>query len=73
MDESSARIVARAARLRYELLPYLYTHMRIASTSGLPLARPMAIEFPADNATWTLEEQFMVYFYNINPTFKKNK
>jgi len=73
MDESSARIVARAARLRYELLPYLYTHMCIASTSGLPLVRPMAIEFPADNATWTLEEQFMVYFENINLTLKKNK
>lgn len=60
MDESSARIVARAARLRYELLPYIYTYMRVASLSGMPLVRPMAVEFPDDNSTWTLNEQFMV-------------
>ncbi|XP_059479288.1 probable maltase-glucoamylase 2 [Neocloeon triangulifer] len=60
MDESSGRIVARAARLRYELMPYLYTHLHQASLTGMPLVRPMAVEFSSDNATWTLDEQFMV-------------
>jgi alpha-glucosidase (family GH31 glycosyl hydrolase) len=66
MDESSARIVARAARLRYELLPYIYTHMRVASLTGMPLVRPMAVEFPDDNSTWTLDEQFMVNIFYIS-------
>ncbi|HEY4988858.1 MAG TPA: TIM-barrel domain-containing protein, partial [Opitutaceae bacterium] len=33
---------------RYRLLPYLYTHAWIASRTGLPLVRPMALEFPGD-------------------------
>ncbi|CAB3365293.1 Hypothetical predicted protein [Cloeon dipterum] len=60
LDETSGRIVARAVRLRYQLMPYLYTWLHRASLSGMPLVRPMAVEFPTDNSTWTLEEQFMV-------------
>jgi hypothetical protein len=65
MDESSARIVARAARLRYELLPYIYTHLQKATTTGMPFVRPLAIEYPDDNSTWTLDEQFMVTSHYI--------
>ena len=33
---------------RYRLLPYIYAHAWIASRNGLPIARPMALEFPDD-------------------------
>jgi alpha-glucosidase len=35
---------------RYRLLPYIYTHAWIASQKGLPIVRPMALEFPDDPA-----------------------
>jgi alpha-glucosidase len=36
---------------RYRLLPYIYSHAWIASTRGLPIVRPMALEFPDDPAS----------------------
>lgn len=36
---------------RYRLLPYIYTHAWVASRTGLPIVRPMALEFPDDAAS----------------------
>ena len=36
---------------RYRLLPYIYSHAWIASKKGLPIVRPMALEFPDDPAS----------------------
>lgn len=47
------------ARLRYHLLPYIYTYSSIAAETGLPLLRPMVLEFPDDPATYTLDLQYM--------------
>lgn len=60
MNKSSAGLVARAARLRYQLLPYMYTQMYFASQTGMPITRAMAIDFHTDNNTWPLDEQVMV-------------
>ncbi|MGA2443848.1 MAG: TIM-barrel domain-containing protein [Opitutaceae bacterium] len=35
-------------RLRYRLLPYIYSYAWEASRRGLPLVRPLALEFPDD-------------------------
>lgn len=35
-------------RLRYRLLPYIYSYAWEASRTGLPLVRPLALEFPDD-------------------------
>jgi len=40
-------------------LPYIYTLFYIASTEGQPVMRPMWQEFPQNEATFELEEQFM--------------
>jgi alpha-glucosidase (family GH31 glycosyl hydrolase) len=37
-------------KLRYRLMPYIYSHAWVASQKGLPIARPMALEFPDDPA-----------------------
>jgi hypothetical protein len=37
--------------LRYRLLPYIYTYAWEASRTGLPLVRPLALEFPDDPAS----------------------
>ncbi len=35
-------------RLRYRLMPYLYSAFREASTTGIPIARSLAIDWPQD-------------------------
>ncbi|MFN8700824.1 MAG: hypothetical protein ACK5X0_01770, partial [Rhodospirillales bacterium] len=55
--------VARHARawldLRYRLLPYLWGCIEIATRTGLPVMRAMALAFPRDRAARAFEEQFM--------------
>jgi alpha-glucosidase len=36
---------------RYRLLPYIYSYAWVASQKGLPIARPLALEFPDDAAS----------------------
>lgn len=47
-------------RLRYRLLPFLYNQFREASRTGLPVMRPLLLEYPADPATYNLADQFLV-------------
>ncbi|MGC2197568.1 MAG: glycoside hydrolase family 31 protein [Terriglobales bacterium] len=44
---------------RYRLLPYIYTGMEEASRTGVPLMRPMFLEFPAETALATNGEEYM--------------
>ncbi len=47
-------------KLRYRLLPYLYTLMRQCSHDGTPVMRPMVYDFPDDPATHAMYDQFML-------------
>ncbi len=55
--------VARHARawldLRYRLLPYLWGCVEIATRTGLPVMRAMALAFPKDRAARAFGEQYM--------------
>jgi alpha-glucosidase len=44
---------------RYRLLPYIYTGMEEASRTGVPLMRPMFLEFPAEAILATNGEEYM--------------
>jgi alpha-glucosidase (family GH31 glycosyl hydrolase) len=49
----------KALGMRYKLLPYLYTTMHSAHSSGASLMRPLWMNFPADaqsqeNDRWVL-------------------
>lgn len=46
-------------RLRYRLLPYLYTALWQCTQSGMPIARPLLLAFQDDPATFALEDQFL--------------
>jgi alpha-D-xyloside xylohydrolase len=46
-------------RLRYRLLPYVMAEAGRAARSGLPFARPLVLEFPADPTTWRIGDQFL--------------
>jgi alpha-glucosidase (family GH31 glycosyl hydrolase) len=52
-------ICRRYAELRYRLLPYTYTLAWQAHTAGLPLMRPLVLNFPDDPRTWTLDHEYL--------------
>jgi alpha-D-xyloside xylohydrolase len=46
-------------KLRYRLLPYIYSQAVHSARSGVPMARAMVIDFPADPTTHRLDLQYM--------------
>ena len=49
----------RYIETRYRLLPYIYTSMEESSRTGVPLMRPMFVEFPDEETLTTNGEEFM--------------
>ena len=49
----------RYIETRYRLLPYIYTGMEEASRTGVPLMRPMYMEFPSEPTVSLSGEQYM--------------
>ncbi|XP_038900635.1 probable glucan 1,3-alpha-glucosidase [Benincasa hispida] len=58
--ERNTELMRDAIRVRYMLLPYFYTLFREANTSGIPVVRPLWLEFPSDEVTFKNDEAFMV-------------
>ncbi|XP_010906080.1 probable glucan 1,3-alpha-glucosidase [Elaeis guineensis] len=58
--ERNTALIREAVHVRYSLLPYYYTLFREASVSGIPVMRPLWLEFPADKETYNNGEAFMV-------------
>jgi alpha-glucosidase len=49
----------RTIELRYELLPYIYNVMQQASETGVPALRPLFLEYPADEHTAGIDDEFL--------------
>jgi alpha-glucosidase len=60
MYEDCLPIIRDAIALRYRLIPYFYSLMREAGLSGLPIVRPLIMEFPGDRALDQVDDVFMV-------------
>jgi alpha-D-xyloside xylohydrolase len=54
------RIVRDWILLRYRLLPYIYSCAWEGSFGGLPVMRPLLLEFPEDEGSYHVEDQFML-------------
>jgi alpha-glucosidase (family GH31 glycosyl hydrolase) len=52
-------ICRRYAELRYRLLPYTYTLAWQAHAHGLPLMRPLVLNYPHDPRTWELGSEYL--------------
>lgn len=56
--------VAAAGRtalgLRYALLSYISTAFRESSKTGAPVAKPLWFEFPEDNVTHAIDQQWLL-------------
>ncbi|XP_061360012.1 probable glucan 1,3-alpha-glucosidase [Gastrolobium bilobum] len=58
--ERNTELIRDAIHVRYSLLPYFYTLFREANSTGVPVVRPLWMEFPSDEATFSNDEAFMV-------------
>ncbi|UCH03964.1 MAG: DUF5110 domain-containing protein, partial [Candidatus Thorarchaeota archaeon] len=58
--EEIENIVRTHVSFRYQIMRYLYSLTRIASTTGVPIMRPLVMEFQHDPETYTLDDQFMI-------------
>jgi len=57
--EEVEAICREYAELRYRLLPYTYTLAWQAHTLGLPLMRPLVLNYPDDPRVWGLGHEFL--------------
>jgi len=53
-------IIRKYLKLRYALLPFLYTQLEEAHRSGVPLFRPLVLNYQDDPSTYNLDDQFMI-------------
>ncbi len=59
-DEESVDVVRFFTKLKCTLMPYIYGLAVNASRTGIPVMRPMIMEFPDDPACVGLDMQFML-------------
>jgi len=52
-------VIRQTVWQRYSFIHYLYTTFYFGSKTGIPIMRPMFLEFPKDFFTFTLSSQFM--------------
>jgi alpha-glucosidase len=54
------QIIRRYLKLRYRMLPFLYTTLEAAHRTGAPLFRPLVLNYQADASTQNIDDEFMV-------------
>ncbi|MGD9562874.1 MAG: glycoside hydrolase family 31 protein [Pyrinomonadaceae bacterium] len=58
--EEFTKINRATVELRYRFLPYIYSLFREHERSGAPVMRPLWYEFPGDDQTYLIADQFML-------------
>jgi alpha-glucosidase len=53
-------IIRKYLKLRYRLLPFLYTTLEESHRTGVPLFRPLLLNYQQDYNTLNLDDQFMI-------------
>jgi alpha-D-xyloside xylohydrolase len=58
--ETAADLFREYARLRYSLLPYIYTYAEEAARTGLPVVRPLVLEYQDDPTAQQMDTQYLL-------------
>jgi alpha-D-xyloside xylohydrolase len=58
--EEALEIFREYARLRYRLVPYLYTYAEVAASTGLPVVRPLVLEYQDDPTVHRIDTQYLL-------------
>ena len=59
-DEESCVVLKEMVELKCRLMPYLYQQAVYTSSTGIPMMRPMFMEFPDDRTCLPLDMQYMM-------------
>jgi len=57
--EKAVALYRKYAKLRYRLIPYIYSQSYLATKTGLPIMRALVLEFPEDPATYCIDDEFL--------------
>jgi alpha-D-xyloside xylohydrolase len=57
--EDTQDILREYLNYRYQLIPYLYSESIESAASGLPVLRPLVIDYQDDRTTHAIDDQFM--------------
>ena len=60
LGEPYTSICREFIKIRYRLIPYIYSLMRECADHGTPIMRPMVFDFPDDERTHTMSDQFLL-------------
>jgi alpha-D-xyloside xylohydrolase len=58
--DESVEITRQFSKLKNRLMPYLYQNAADTAQTGIPMMRPMILEFPDDEACYYLDRQYML-------------
>ncbi len=53
-------IIRKYLKLRYRLLPFLYTALEESHRTGVPLFRPLLLNYQEDENTLSIDDEFMI-------------
>jgi alpha-glucosidase len=53
------KLIRESIRLRYRLMPYLYSAFMEAVETGAPIQRPLAFDYQSDDAAAKVEDQYL--------------
>ncbi|MDW2800265.1 alpha-xylosidase [Clostridium boliviensis] len=59
-DEEACEVLQKFVKLKCSLMPYLFRQAVKAHENGIPVMRPMFMEFPGDRACEVLDRQYML-------------
>jgi alpha-D-xyloside xylohydrolase len=57
--EEVYRILTDQLALRERLRPYIHEQMKTASLTGVAMMRPLFVDFPLDDESWAVDDEFM--------------
>ncbi|MCO6044817.1 alpha-galactosidase [Aeoliella sp. ICT_H6.2] len=60
IDDEFVDLFRRTIAMRYRLLPYLLSEAAASSEAGLPLLRPLFVEYPHDRTSWLIDDQYLL-------------
>lgn len=73
-DQEACEVCREFTQLKYSLMPYLYDCAAYAHETGIPVMRPMVLEFEEDPATAYLDMQYMLgNKLLVAPIFRENQ
>lgn len=72
-DDEACDVLRRFVKLKCSLMPYIYGQAIKAHKEGIPMMRPMFLEFPGDLTCETLDRQYMLGdSLLVAPVFKES-